>query len=396
MATRTARLVHVDLLRGLAVFGILVVNVWGFVYGLSHFRYGVADPPVSLADQAAVFLVAAFAEQKFYPIFAFLFGASFALQGRGVPVHSFVATQQRRLRWLLVCGILHGTLLWYGDILTAYALAGFWLLGCAGRPLRDVLASLRTLLVVNLLIAAALLWLTLGVDMPAPALAAQLADLRVEHASYATGSWTAAATARLHDYGANLAGLVIFLPRIMLLFLLGVLAVRLGPLVRPARHRRFWRVVGLAALVVALPINLWWGMTSVQNMLHPAAPPRGYEVAGWLIDLAGPLLGAGYVAAAVLARGRVARAATCALAPVGRMALTHYLTQSLLLMLLLQGFALGLGAQLPRAGLIALCAAIMLGQLAWSHWWLARHPGGPVEALWRRYARALATAGPAA
>ena len=77
--SRRPRAVQIDAVRGVAVFGILLVNIWSFVWGFDILRYGVMPDP-SFADRAAVFLVAFLAEQKFYPIFAFLFGAGFALQ----------------------------------------------------------------------------------------------------------------------------------------------------------------------------------------------------------------------------------------------------------------------------------------------------------------------------
>lgn len=358
------------------MFGILLVNVWGFVFGYTGYRYGVAETAVSMADALAVFFVACVAEQKFYPIFAFLFGAGLVLGGRRLPALDAIARQRRRLRWLLGCGILHGSLLWLGDILTAYALAGFWLVSVTRQRLREIVAVLRAVLVANLviLLTLAILFVQYEVDV-----AQQIIDSAATHLVYSEGSWGGIARARLGDYGANLMALVIFLPRITLLMLLGVLAARLGYLRRPARHRQFWTRMRRCGLLVGLPLNVWWGVVAVGTMRNPASPPALAALATFLIDIAGPLLAAGYVAAWVLARP--ARW----LAPVGRMALTNYLTQSLLLMLLLQGFALGLGARLPRAGLLALCLPIMLGQLLWSHWWLAHHRLGPLEALWRRY-----------
>ncbi len=358
------------------MFGILLVNVWGFVFGYSAYRYGIAETAVSQADALAVFFVASVAEQKFYPIFAFLFGAGLVLAGQRLPAAAAVALQRRRLRWLLACGILHGTLLWFGDILTSYALAGFWLLQTARQRLRDILFVLRALVVVNLLIALIVAILSAGYEVD---VAQQIVDSAAANLVYTEGGWGAVARARLGDYGANLLGLVIFLPRIALLMLLGMLAVRLGHLTRPLRHRAFWRRVRCFGLLAGLPLNLWWGMVAMDMMRNPTAPPPLATLATFLIDLAGPCLAAAYVAVWVLARP--ARW----LAPVGRMALTNYVTQSLLLMLLLQGFALGLGARLPRAGMLALCLPIVLGQLVFSHWWLARHRFGPLEAVWRRY-----------
>lgn len=375
------RLERIDTLRGCAVFGILLVNVWGFVYGYTTLRYGVADGPVSTADALAVFFVAAFAEQKFYPIFAFLFGAGFALHGRRTPLARFSAIYRRRLRWLLGCGVLHGSLIWLGDILTTYALAGYWLLGAGVQRLRRVMVSLRRLVIVNII----LMLVVTASHLLLPSMAERMAESQAAFAVYAHGSWTEIAIARLLDYGLNLFNLVFFLPWVALFFLLGVLAVRLGPLVRPARHRVFWHSVLRWSLACALPLNLWWGYVAMATMGDPRHPPAGAELAGLLVNLAGPALGAAYVAACMLA-SPAAMARLAPLAPVGRLALTNYLMQSLLLMLLLQGFALGLGAALSRAGLIGVCAAIAVLQLLLSRWWLARHRIGPVEAMWRRYA----------
>lgn len=375
MAARSAR---IDALRGCAVFGILVVNVWSFVYGYSAYRYGMEEG-LPLWDQLAVLLVATFAEQKFYPIFAFLFGAGFALQtGRRPATPAYL----RRLRWLLAAGLLHGTLIWFGDILTAYAVTGFWLAAKAGRPLRELAASLRLLVIVNAIIMLGYgIVMAVSHDAALEDLVAQLIDLQYAHAVYTQGGWSDIAVARLGDFAYNLIGFYIFVPRLALLFMLGVFAVRLGWLTRPERHRAVWRKVLLIGLAAGLPFNAWWGVVAVADMVRPFGPLPGAGIALALTDLAGPCLAAAYVAACMLVRERL----LAWLAPVGKMALTNYLTQSMLLSFLLQGWGLGLGAVMHRAQLLGLCLGIMLGQLAWCHWWLARHAQGPVEAAWRRF-----------
>ncbi len=389
-----ARSDRIDALRGLAVFGIMLVNVFSVVYGFGSYRFGTLDPGIGVADQWTVFLVASFAEQKFSPIFSFLFGAGFALQtgGRRQPGALLDAARfkyRRRMQWLLACGVLHGCLIWFGDILTAYALVGFWLLSQAGRRLSDMLRTLKILVVVNLILMLFLAMLEAAaqqVDLPG-ALDYIAGEMRA-HAIYTQGSWSEITALRLSDYFANVAGLLIFLPRLMLLFLLGAMAVRLGWLMQPQRHQGAWRKVMIVGLMIGLPLNLWWGVVALQETADPLFPPAGAALARSLAEVAGPCLAAAYIAFAMLAP----RAILGWLAPVGRMALSNYLMQSVLLTFLLQGFGLGLGAVLSRAQLMLLCAAIMLVQLTWSVWWLKRHAQGPMEALWRRYtARGTAT-----
>lgn len=380
------RIERIDALRGLAVFGIMLVNVWGFAYGFSLYSVSLNDT-LSLGDKVSVFLVAAFAEQKFYPIFAFLFGAGFALQTGGLrapgpALDAVTATYRRRLTWLLACGILHGTLLWFGDILTAYSLVGFWLAGSAGRRLRSLLGTLRILVLVNAVLIGGLGAVAIAFGQAEPKELVTLAqDAFAEHAAFTQGGWTDAALMRLKNYGINLASLVVFGPFLALLFVLGVFAVRLGWLTRPQRHRAVWRRILIGGLALGLPFNLWWGMHGVAAIASPFAPPPGAALGSVLLELAGPCLAAATVAGFMLARER----GGAWLVPVGRMALSCYLGQSVLLMFLLQGFGLGLGALLSRAQLLLLCAAIMAAQLLFCRWWLASHAQGPAEALWRRY-----------
>lgn len=386
-APGSVRVARIDALRGLAVFGIMLVNIWGFVYGYGLVSFPDMRGVLPIADQAAIFFCAAFAEQKFYPIFSFLFGAGFALQtggarAQGPALRAIQHTYRRRLAWLLAIGLAHATLLWFGDILVAYALTGFWLATRIGARPAALVRSLKILGLVNLAwIAVAGIVLYFAGQLASADAAQEAQDAMRVHAIYTSGSWSEIAHQRLTDYLGNVAGYLFVLPRIALLFMLGVFAVRLGWLRHPERHRTLWQGVLAAGLVLGLPINLWWGVASVSSALDPAGGSIHNGLAASVIDIGGPLLGAAYVAMFMLSGPRVAHV----LAPVGRMALSNYLMQSLLLMLLLQGLGLGLGAQLTRAGLLGVAAAVMLFQLAFSHWWLARHGQGPMEALWRRY-----------
>lgn len=383
------RSARIDALRGFAVFGILLINLWGFVYGYTALRYGVIDPSATSGDRLAVFFAAAFAEQKFYPIFSFLFGAGFALQMRSLEDKSGLDAAKkiylRRLKWLLVVGLLHGTLLWFGDILTAYALTGFWLLTRAGEALSGTLRSLRIALIVNanvllltaILIAAIASMEEYGAETAAEALLAN--DV------YASGGWIEVARARLSDFASNIGGFWLFVPRIALLFLFGVATVQLGWLTHPELHRAVWRRILLIGILVALPFNAWWGYEALSWALDPEVNTRSMHVASYLLDLSGPALGAAYVAVFMLAGERVAGVVSRWLSPVGRMALTNYLMQSALCGVVLPAYGLGLGAVLSRAQLMLVWAGIVVLQILFSRWWLARHDQGPMEALWRRY-----------
>lgn len=388
-APSARRIAHIDVLRGMAVFGILLVNIWSFVWGFGALRYGAIAEP-SWLDRGVVFAVALLAEQKFYPIFAFLFGAGFALQARSLRrrlgdrgrVH---AALRHRFGWLLGCGMLHGLLVWAGDILTVYGAAGFLLLRLLDARLRLVRASLRNWV---------LLWLTVlaaSVALSLPPTGQDAANTRQEQAIayiedaqeardiYTEGTSGEVAAQRLLDYVAVTSGSLLLVPHLMVLFLLGICAVRLGWLTAPQRHALLWRRVRGVGLLVGLPLNLAWAAAAAVEAANPLAAPAYGELAYALLPLGGSLLAAAYVAALLLARGALQQRASAWLAPVGRMSLTNYLMQSLLGVCLLQGMALG--AQASPAGLMLAALGIMLLQSLASRWWLSRHAQGPVEWL---------------
>jgi uncharacterized protein len=391
---QTSRFARIDALRGIAVFGILLVNVWSFIWGFESLRYGVLQPGASIFDVLAVAFTAFFAEQKFYPIFAFLFGAGFVMVTRSLKQKfgrwsDAGRLYRRRLKWLLACGVVHGTLIWFGDILTVYAIAGFFILaGLTGARLRSVRSNLRVwsmiffaFLSMNFLLGMQMNSLFSIQEQAVNTVAAVEAGRMV----YTEGNLLSIAMQRLGDYMSVTTQSIFILPHVAVLFLLGAMSVRLGWLTRPARHLKFWRRVQWTGFAIGIPFNLAWATMVVAEAIDPLHPSiYSFLLYAWL-PLGGSCLAAAYVATILLAKESAGRWLDKWMAPVGKMALTHYLTQSLLCSILIQGFGFGLGATWPPAGWLAIAFAIMLLQLFCSRWWLARHTQGPLEMLWRRY-----------
>ena len=378
------------MLRGIAVFGILLMNIWSFAWGSLSLRYGTLPVQPPVLDQLVIFLVAALAQFKFYPIFAFLFGAGFALQTRSLKrqLGSWEAAQaayKRRLRWLLVFGLLHGFLIWSGDVLTSYAVAGMLVLPLASARLSRV-RNRAWLVAAGFLLFMCLL-IPVGQHGGAQDIARDLHSFAQRYASYTQGGTWDVARLRANDFLVSLLYAIVMLPHIIVLFLLGILCVRCGWLTQPQRHRRLWRRVCAVGLGVGLPFNLlaagaiaWQVADPYQTVLDAAL----FEVG---LFAGGPVLAAGYVAALMLACPFMLRWLGAWLAPVGRMALSNYLLQSLIGTWLLQGPGLGWGATLRPAEMLGLAVAIMAGQVILSRYWLRHFRQGPMEALWRRLAR---------
>jgi uncharacterized protein len=388
---RPPRSRQIDAVRGVAVFGILLVNIWSFVWGIGDLRYGVMPEPF-IADRAAVLMVAFLTEQKCYPIFAFLFGAGFALQTKALrkrlPDWRSVRRAYRgRLKWLLGWGLLHGLLIWAGDILTVYGLTGFLLLWMAGARLSRIRIALwcwtaAWLLLVALNVAGALAP-TDASEVQQDAMA-EVDEALAAHAVYLFGSTGEVIAQRIADYAAVTTDSVWLVPQLMVLFLLGILSVRLGWLTRPGRHLALWRRVRMTGLCLGIPFNLLWASVALAETVTPLEAPAYGDILSALLPVGGSLLAAGWLASIMLARSAARRMLDRWIAPVGRMSLTNYLSQSLLGVLLLQGAGLGLGAAAVRrpALLLLIAAAIMLFQVLLSRWWLSRHAQGPVEALY--------------
>jgi uncharacterized protein len=377
-AARGARVELIDALRAFALFGILQINIQSFLWGAGDPLGGFRAPP-DAADALLYLATATLVSGKFISLFGLLFGLGFALQWRGLRRSGLDAAQaraayRRRLAFLLAVGIAHGSLLYYGDILTAYALAGFVLLLHAGQRPAALARACR-----NWWLAFAVL-LALNLLLPAEG-APDAEGMRARFDLYATGSYAAQWPARLEDYGwTTIVGVVFTLPLLLGLFTLGALAGRLGWLTHPQRHPRVWRAawwIGLAALSLAAA-GAWVNFA--------AAREARLDLVGFTLASLGMPLAALYLAAIVRWREAPAVAAAIRwLAPAGRMPLTNYLMQSVLMGVLLAGWGWGWGEVLGRGQLALLALAIVVVQIAASRVWIASFGSGPVEALWRRF-----------
>lgn len=373
-----------DALRGLALFGILLANIlywsgWSMGTDAQRLEWGGADS-VLWQYRFHHLLV----DGKFYNVFSLLFGVGFALQlqrlaRRG---HDGLRIYRRRVLVLLGIGLVHSYLVWDGDILTLYALLGLLLPAFhrwSGRAL--VMTGLVLVLAVPFAgkaLFAAFGWAphlslyafsdgiarALGAD-PAPERILawmQREDLRGWAAWVASGPW--------YSWGLRVEFWRI--PKVFGIMLIGMAAGRrlaAGTLLED--RRLLWRVL-VAGLVVGLPASA----------IYAWRPGLGQV--DWPSLLGTMPLGLAYAAGFALAWPVACRWLGIFAAP-GRMALTNYLTHSLVGIVVFYGIGFGLVGRLPVWGIYAVAIAIFALQIVASRWWLARHAQGPMEALWRRW-----------
>lgn len=386
------RIETMDMLRGFALLGILLVNVLFFCGPMQE---TFMRPWRELAHPWLQAGITWLAQGKFYCLFSFLFGMGFSVQtarleARGFPPAGIYA---RRLLVLLAIGLLHGTLIWMGDILAVYALAGFLLLAFRNRQPRTLLIWAACFLALSTLLTL-LLWLvvTIALTVPTAALeiarqeAAQKADQAKKLAdalqAYGQGPYALLFWVRLRELLGNYGMTLGVLPQILAMFLLGAWAGRKGILKDPAAHRGLLVKVARYGLLFGLPANAWYAWSLGQGFPGPGNPQAFLAFA--LYVTAAPALTLAYASGLVLAFQRPGlNAILRPLSAPGRMALTSYLTHSLVMTTIFYFYGLGLYGRLPVPAAFGLGLGLFALQIPLSRAWLDRFTMGPAEWLWR-------------
>ncbi len=392
---QTERVQIVDILRGFALFGILFVNMIIFSHPIQAIVLP-ADPSLPWVDRAALWLIHALGEGKFYALFSMLFGLGLTLlmgrvEGRG---GKFVPLYLRRLLVLLGFGLVHAFLVWMGDILILYALLGLLLVLFRKAKPRTLLIWSVILIAIPIVFNAAITGLvSLANSIPEAALqieqsfaeaeASFVTDLQRAYQVYANGNFAEITAQRASDYFImGLAGFAVMGFNVMAMFLLGVYFGKREIFKNLEANRGLFRSLLAWGLVVGLGGNLLYA-----TLVMPIS--RVYQSGTLLLAttaqaVGAPLLMLGYVSAlCLLALHPVWGKRISVLAPVGQMALTNYLTQSLVCTLIFYGYGLGLFGQVGHAAGIGLTIVIYLLQIPISHWWMKRFYYGPAEWLWR-------------
>jgi uncharacterized protein len=387
------RIQALDVLRGVAVAGILLANVMVF-FGLIFMPPDrVAALPTATADRVASFLERVFVDGKFYSIFSLLFGIGFGVQlSRGG--EAALPRFKRRLRILLGIGAVHAFLIWAGDILMLYALLGFTMPWFARKSNRDLVWWTVILLAVPtaLYIVALAVWMVVGPGTPQSSAASGVpANILKLFEAIGTGGFKDAFIGNLVFLGGRWADLfaTVRFPKVLGMFVLGLWTVRTGLALSPSDHRATlvrWSLLGWS---VGLPANIIaaWAFDHWSYL-----PPSVGGLLGTAMQAVGvPMLALGYAATVVLLVVDGRRFITV-FAPVGRMALTNYLMHSIICVVLSYGFGFGLWWRVGASRALAIAAAIIVVQIPLSAWWLSRFRFGPVEWIWRRltYGRPLA------
>lgn len=390
-----ARLATIDLARGCAVLGILVINVTTIagpgIASMTPDWHGHAAPRDWIAFVATWLLF----EGKMRAIFATLFGASLALVLDRDDGPQAAVRQMRRLFWLGVFGYLHFLLFWWGDILFTYAIAGMIaLLFRDLAPWRSIGLGLAAFALVALIAAGEVWWLVdLSRQVVAGTATAQgaatvaeferavMAEGATRAAEYDMGFGEAIAYRIAHHpaFPFRMASDAVF--EALPLMLIGMGLARTGFFADRWRRRHLWWIAGVGGTIGLA----WYGTMALY------AASQGFAITpvalfAFRFGMIGRLaMAAAYLALLALFGGALSRTRLGQrVVDAGRLAFSNYLGSTILMTFLFHGWGLGLASR--EFGHAALMLFVLLGwgvMLGWSTPWRQRFGAGPLERLWR-------------
>jgi uncharacterized protein len=376
-----------DVVRGVAVFGILVVNVYAFSgYGFISEAQKAALPN-SRFDELLDFLVGFLVEGKFYCLFSFLFGVGFSvfIQRASAKVGvDAVRLFKRRLTGLLLIGLAHSILLWFGDILATYAVLGFALIPFVRRDDRTVLRWATIMLLAPIPLYLLLMGAARLAPPQPPAKIGELPPvLATAIAGIAHGGYADLVRGNVaFTIGNAIRRLILmFFPRVLGMFLLGFYAGRRGIFADLDAHAPLLRRVCAIGFAVGLPLS---AAATELSADVPGPPDLRGVVETILQSISSPALALAYAAGLCLLFRR-APGPMRALAPAGRMALTNYLAQSVAGVLIFYGVGLRLFGGVSLTTAVAGCVVFFGLQMIASRLWLSIALFGPAEWLWRAF-----------
>ncbi|MBL8137603.1 MAG: DUF418 domain-containing protein [Acidobacteria bacterium] len=392
--TVSERLPLLDAIRGMALGGILLANLTSFFGADMLDAAGRAAQPAAAVGQAVLFGVDWLVEGKFYSVFSMLFGIGFALQAAraGARGHDIGPFFRRRMAVLVLIGLTHMYALWAGDILLLYGVMGLLLPWLWRWPLPSRLAAMAGLFTLPFA-THLMVWLSDGALDPRAPFAAVGARLREAFGIASRSTLELFARGSSLDYWAWNTAYAVVRPgtylqagrpaKVLALFLLGAwLATTVLPRLAGSR-RLLWRTAWLGGTLGLLASGVYAAIKAEARSTFELSGVGLVQTAAYTLGTT-PLALA-YMAVAALAWQQAAWQARLAwFVPLGRMALSVYLTQTLLQLLLFSSHGARLAGRLPIALLPAVALAILVTQQGVCRWWLARHAQGPVEWVWRR------------
>ncbi|MDC7693273.1 DUF418 domain-containing protein [Asticcacaulis sp. DXS10W] len=377
------RYAALDYIRGFALLGILIVNAPAFGWPLEvYMNPAHATLPLSDADRQAWWVIHTFFESKCLTLFAMLFGVSLFLVGQTdaprTPVTQTV--RFRRLVWLAVIGVVHGAAIWVGDILLMYALCGLYFVLTIRTP-HLLRWGLIAWAVGGLMVVGSGFILTfLPREQLGEALSGSDSLSFADTMRLMQGTFAQSLHANFVMWAMSIfSQIAVFAPKVIGLMMIGLGLFKAGYF---DPRRTLWHLVAIGSGALALGVIGWQNLIILRENFPEPEIYGSHRAAAEFLSL---FVSLGYASALMLlSRLPVANGLTALLSPVGRMAFTNYLSQSLIMTAIFYGGrGLGLYGQVSLSQMVPIVASIWAAQIVASGLWLRVFRYGPLEWVWR-------------
>jgi len=381
------RIYSLDVLRGVAILGILIMNIQSFAMIEAAYINPTAFGDFTGLNKWVWILSHLFADQKFLSLFSILFGAGVILITQRAKIKGYKSTSlyYRRTIWLLIIGLIHAYLFWHGDILVTYALCGF--IVYAFRNLKP-----NTLVIVGLIVfsISSLLYLFFGWSMqfwPPEAFDGTMQswlpnqEIIDKEIAALQGTW-------LQQMAHRVPSSLKFQTFIFLIFtgwragglmLIGM-ALYKWRILSAERSGKFYRIMTIAGLTTGFVLIL----IGIKNNFAYNFDFKYSMFIGWQFNYWGSLFVAmGYIGIAMYFLKRGKNIVLNWFAAIGRTALSNYLLQTIICTLIYYGHGLGYFGQVDRVSQILIVFGVWIFQIVVTNIWIRYFQFGPVEWLWR-------------
>ncbi|WP_436888895.1 DUF418 domain-containing protein [Mammaliicoccus sciuri] len=366
------RIFSIDALRGFSLLGILLMNILTFAY-----PYQIINPFEFFQHQdgawfkiSSLFIIA-----SFYPIFAFLFGYGLSIMyqnslDKGLNYYPMIT---RRLLFLLLLGIIHGVFIFYGDILSTYALLG--LIAIIFVRLKPQYTLIALSIGIGIFVLLYLLPMILLKDVTQIESFVGLQELERVNNILSSADYVSIIGFNLKYFGMNIANAILVGPfSILSIMLFGIYAHQINWFNKIKQHKNLYMVIGVVVLILGLAIKM------IQIVLEGSVTS---QLMSQMIG--GPIVALSYIMFfVILCEDQTVRKILTPLQSIGKLSLTTYIMQSIICIIIFYGVGLNYYGKLPVLTIYIIGIVIYCVQLIVSYLYLLRFKQGPLEKLWRK------------